>query len=324
MSCDVRICMIHIYIYWIYIIFNFDRRCRTHVMCCSDIYDTWYIIYICIYPIKKTDAPGKKQHGHKIARTDWMNGARKSITILTTTWSDGSPGPLGICTPENFLRQDKINELNERFRGRAHVICSETKTHFMNSSTWVVLLKGLLTDAFALQRKRYGLPENTQGLLLCDGWTGFHAWRDGSDQSRHAWGLQNHVTMADPQSGGWSACAQPCDQVHHLLRARLDLVDASEAGCYADLRSRRRYDEMAVRPSGQPMHQKIDTVTLIDRSVHAWESMSQTQHMTWCFQACLHIYIYTYTIYIYIGILHLFICIIHHMQESFGTNNTVL
>lgn len=42
------------------------------------------------------------------------------------------------------------------------------------------------------------------------------------------------------QPGGFSANAQPIDQVHHVLRARLDLCDASDLGCQADLRSRER------------------------------------------------------------------------------------
>lgn len=42
------------------------------------------------------------------------------------------------------------------------------------------------------------------------------------------------------QAGGFSANAQPIDQVHHILRTRLDMADASDLGCPPDLRDRER------------------------------------------------------------------------------------
>ena len=190
-----------------------------------------YILYICIAH------QGKKQHGHKIARTDAFTGARKSVTVMTTTWSDGSPGPLGVSVPEGMLSSDTISDLNKTFMCRAFVLSSEQKSHFMTAETWLSMLKGMMTNAFAQQRKKLRLNHDAPGLLLCDGWTGFHSWRTGLDAARAAWSKANNVVQADTQPGGWSACGQPCDQLHHLLRARFDLVDAAEGGCTADLRN---------------------------------------------------------------------------------------
>ena len=155
---------------------------------------------------------------------------------MTTTWSDGSRGPIGISVPEAMLSSEMISELNKKFMNRAFVLSSEGKSHFMTADTWTSMLKGMMTNAFANQRKKLRLKPNVPGLLLCDGWTGFHSWRTGLDTSRAAWAKANHVVQADTQAGGWSACGQPCDQLHHLLRARFDLVDAAEGGCLSDLR----------------------------------------------------------------------------------------
>lgn len=43
------------------------------------------------------------------------------------------------------------------------------------------------------------------------------------------------------QAGGFSANAQPIDQVHHLLRSRLDHADAADLGCAADVRARESF-----------------------------------------------------------------------------------
>lgn len=42
----------------------------------------------------------------------------------------------------------------------------------------------------------------------------------------------------DVNPGGWSASGQPVDQIHSILRSKLDMVDAGDAGCIPDIRSR--------------------------------------------------------------------------------------
>ena len=49
-----------------------------------------------------------------------------------------------------------------------------------------------------------------------------------------------NVILPDLQAGGFSAHGQPVDQLHHILRARLDLVDSDDVACPADLRDRAR------------------------------------------------------------------------------------
>lgn len=220
---------------------------------------------------------GQKQHGAKIARTDNMTNCRKSITCITSTWSDGSGGPIGLCLPTNVLDQEAINAFNEKYYGRAFLLCSESTSHFMTSDTYLILMKELISTAFEQQRVKHNVSRDTPGLLLCDGWSGFHSYKSGHDLVRSKFASMHNITLADRQCGGWSANGQPCDQIHHMLRSRLDLVDAAAVECGPNLKARPRYDTMAIRPNGQPMHPKADDArSLCERTVLAWESMPTT------------------------------------------------
>ena len=56
---------------------------------------------------------GKKQHNHIIARSDNFGGARQSITAITSTWSDGTGGPLGLCFPEGAYKQKQVGSVQK-------------------------------------------------------------------------------------------------------------------------------------------------------------------------------------------------------------------
>ena len=205
-----------------------------------------------------------------------MTNARKSITAITSTWSDGSPGPLGLCLPTGVMSQDDIAAFNQQFYSRALLICSESRSHFMTSDTYLILLKELVSTAFEQQRVKHNIPADSPGLLLCDGWSGFHSFKTGHDLIRENWSKMHNVVLADRQCGGWSANGQPCDQIHHMLRSRLDLVDAEAIECGPNLKARPRYDKMAIRPNGQPMQMGADDAkSLCERTLRAWQNMSR-------------------------------------------------
>ena len=196
---------------------------------------------------------------------------------MTSTWSDGSRGPLGICIPENFIDADTVGRFNANHRGQCYVFSSQSPSHFMSAESMIRYLKGVVTDAIGLQRKKYKLAPSIRGLLLYDGWTGYHSFRDGLDLSRQSWADSNNFQLGDQQCGGWSANCQPCDQFHSLLRSRLELLDADGIGCTADMRQRQPYDEMAVTANGQLKRPKADSFTLMERTYHAWISMPGSQ-----------------------------------------------
>jgi hypothetical protein len=97
--------------------------------------------------------------------------------------SDGTRGPLGLCIPESFLKDRYVEELNQKYSGEMFVFSSESRGHFMVAGTFLTLCHGLLSSAFEKQRKKYSLDHSVPGLVLADAWSGFHAFRDGTDSS---------------------------------------------------------------------------------------------------------------------------------------------
>ena len=108
---------------------------------------------------------------------------------MTSTWSDGTRGPLSICCPEGFLKEEVMEQMNKQFEGELFLFSSEGRGHFMHAGTFLSLLRGCLSTAFDKQRAKYHLKHEVAGLLLADGWTGFHAERCGTNQARLAWRL---------------------------------------------------------------------------------------------------------------------------------------
>ncbi|CAK8993087.1 unnamed protein product [Durusdinium trenchii] len=157
----------------------------------------------------------------------------------------------------------------------------------MTGETFIILLHGLISPALALQRIKLGLPHDKKALLLCDAWSGFHTFKGGLDAIRAAWSEQAHCVLpiycvclrarfalSTHEAGGFSANGQPIDQVHHLLRARLELVDADDIACESDLHRRPRYDALPIAPSGQPARpNSFNHHTLLLRTLRAWESV---------------------------------------------------
>lgn len=133
--------------------------------------------------------PGAKQQGHLVSRADYFGSARQSVTAVTSVWSDGTHGPLGLCVPEQMFKDSFIEEYNRKHSGEMFIFSSESRGHFMVAGTFLTLCHGLLTAAFSKQRQKYHLDPSTPGLLLADAWSGFHAYRDGSDTAREAWML---------------------------------------------------------------------------------------------------------------------------------------
>ena len=83
-----------------------------------------------------------------------IRGARRPITVLTSSWSDGRPGPVCFCVPERKLSPQEMHASNAANVGRSYVISSQSHTHFMCAQT---LMEQCYSAALEQQRKRYGL-----------------------------------------------------------------------------------------------------------------------------------------------------------------------
>ncbi len=109
-----------------------------------------------------------------------VTNARHSITCVTSTWADGTAGPLGICIPNGFLSLKDMEEINKKYLGSVHIFLSGSENHFMNASTTLIYMQELLTHAFSAKRRSCGLLD-CPGLILCDAFTGNFAFRQGED-----------------------------------------------------------------------------------------------------------------------------------------------
>jgi hypothetical protein len=137
------------------------------------------------------------------------------------------------------MSEDAIQNFNQQFHGQCYIFSSQSKSHFMNGQSLMDVLHNLIGAAFKKQRAKWNLTDESKGLLLADGWTGFHG--QDTETSREAWSQQHGVFLPELQPGGFSANAQPVDQVHHLLRSRLELTDSDSVGCNADMAQRSSY-----------------------------------------------------------------------------------
>lgn len=121
--------------------------------------------------------------------------ARKSVTVVTSSWGDMTPGPLAIHIPQGMIKMSAIRDFNAKHVGKAFALFSESTSHFMTAQTFNELLAGLYGHAFSMQRQKYKLDGNCRGMFLADAWTGFHATSSGEDLQRSAFTRQQNVEM---------------------------------------------------------------------------------------------------------------------------------
>lgn len=134
-------------------------------------------------------------------RHDHVRKARFACTLQTSSWSDGTAGPLAFCLSPGKIKKADVDAFNILNRGRALAFESNTKSHFMTSQTWQLLLDNLYEEAYAIQRAKHGLTMADKGLLHADGWTGYHSFSAGEDIARNAWSERVNVAQPDKQKG---------------------------------------------------------------------------------------------------------------------------
>lgn len=126
---------------------------------------------------------------------DHISRSRASITVMTSSWGDCTPGPLGLCVPSGLMPASELKKFNDAHIGVAHAIVSGSRSHFMTGSTWTELLYKLYTPALDRQRQKYNLTNASKGRFLADAWTGFRSSQDGESVERTAWERLNNMQM---------------------------------------------------------------------------------------------------------------------------------
>lgn len=74
--------------------------------------------------------------------------------VLTTSWSDGTPGPIAFCVAEGHISGQDIVDYNLKNYGRSMVVTSGGSSHFMTGETMMIMMEQLISPALKLQRER--------------------------------------------------------------------------------------------------------------------------------------------------------------------------
>lgn len=80
------------------------------------------------------------------------------------------------------------------------------------------------------------------------------------------------LTLIGLNTGGWSARGAVVDAMHHRFREKLDEADIDTVGMCANLRNRKSYEELTIRPSGA-VHMEIDVKELLNKTFGVWKCL---------------------------------------------------
>eukprot|EP00434_Breviolum_minutum_P031218 symbB.v1.2.027609.t1/scaffold2843.1/size69054/7 len=205
---------------------------------------------------------------------DHISRSRASITVMTSSWGDCTPGPLGMCVPSGLMPESELKKFNEAHRGVAYAIMSSGRSHFMTGSTWTEMLYQLYTPALDKQRQKYTLTSECRGRFLADAWTGFRSAQDGEAVERTAWERLNNMQMPASRPGGWSSAGQPVDQLHNSFRRELQKAGAEDLQYVANLCQRPEFRNLQLSKSGQAKRTAALSSRLLENTLTAWLRVS--------------------------------------------------
>ena len=108
----------------------------------------------------------------------WVKKARMAYTVVTSTWGDGTIGPLCIqFSPSSHVSPQICDVMNQRYEGRLWVTINKRETHFFDSESTLCYWHGCLTPGF--QHRRRILQEmddwsssDRKGAIMFDQFTG--------------------------------------------------------------------------------------------------------------------------------------------------------
>ena len=76
------------------------------------------------------------------------------LQAMTSSWSDGTAGPIAFCIPDGRMPQELITKFNMDNVGESFVFTSGSSSHFMTADTLDQVFEQLFSPALAKQRKR--------------------------------------------------------------------------------------------------------------------------------------------------------------------------
>lgn len=148
-----------------------------------------------------------KHRPSRDVRLDHVQNFRSGVTVVTSTWADGTPGPVGISIKPGFLGQRDISAFNKLHIGKYYIMEStcESATHFMNADTTVELIEKLIGPATMIQRRKWHLLDSDPAFLIADAFTGNYATGQGEHMRRTRVAEEYNLILPLEPPGGWSA-----------------------------------------------------------------------------------------------------------------------
>ena len=123
-------------------------------------------------------------------------------------------------------------------------------SHMFTAETIIQLFEGLYSPAFKIKRSQLGLGLEHRGLLMADAFTGAHTESGGYAARRKRWSSQENVLLPASQPGGWSAKAQPCDQLFSHYKHRVRIKMDTKLGFGDSYFNRAKYEQLSIAATG--------------------------------------------------------------------------
>ncbi len=206
-------------------------------------------------------------------RVDPTDNEREGFTILTSTWDDGTRGPLAFCFRDGWMPSKVIKEINAENVGEVYCMHSQTDSHFMTAQTTLEVFHQLYTPPYgrsddglewAPMRRQASLAMRSRGIL--------RGRRGRASSGSIGWRASMLSAFSQYHPKG-SAKAQPCDAYHQHYRRLCNIEDNNEVGFQTSLFKRPKMSSLEFRAWG--VKRKISKKAQALGRLKAWRGMPQ-------------------------------------------------
>ena len=231
---------------------------------------------------RKHRAAGRERLAQRPAtnpRYDAPPSHRRGRTHITSTFADGSRGPLVIFYGDGKAAVRDVALLNERYAPEVFVRDTGTKSHMSNAQLFLWYLDVPVREALRWQREKLRAQgrhsdARKRAVVLLDPASCHMAYLNGERLRRDELCAELNMEIKEAPAG-WSATGQPCDQVHRSIQAKLDNHARNCAGEHNDIFSR---PDMYEKTSAGNLV-SITTIQEVEGSVAAYRAITRRE---WC------------------------------------------
>ena len=99
---------------------------------------------------------------------------RLAFTCCTSTWADGTAGPLAMSFKHGACPVSLAERVNSSWKGLYRIMFSGADSHMFTAESTLEMFETLFTDAFRIKRTDLGYTSvrDAPGMLIADAFTG--------------------------------------------------------------------------------------------------------------------------------------------------------